>query len=208
MKTDSVVSFIVMGFVSIFWNYKLNASEAFYDCRIGCNSIVAKNIFKTRNILVCTLAGLLFIGCSETNKISKERPNFILIVADDLGYSDLGCYGGEIRTPALDQIAAQGIRLSNMHNAGMCVISRSSMLTGQWWPRVGFGIEQGTNLAQVLQQRGYRTGLVGKWHLQGEPNQKGFDYFFGFLGGYSSYFKGSADYRLNSSKFEDFGDDF
>jgi len=137
-----------------------------------------------------------------------ERPNIILIVADDLGYSDLGCYGGEIKTPSLDKLAHSGIRLSNMYNAGMCVISRSSLLTGKWWPKVGYGIEKHVNLAQKLKQQGYRTGIVGKWHLNGEPNDKGFDYFFGFLGGYSSYFDGSKDYRLNKIPFVEFGDNF
>jgi arylsulfatase A-like enzyme len=137
-----------------------------------------------------------------------KKPNLILIVADDLGYSDLGSYGGEISTPTLDQLAQQGLRLSNMNNAGMCVITRSSMLTGQWWPRVGQGIEKGTNVAQELKKQGYRTGLVGKWHLDGEPNDKGYDYFFGFLGGFSSYFTGSKDYRLNKEPFTDFGPEF
>ncbi len=136
------------------------------------------------------------------------RPNIILIVADDLGYSDLGCYGGEINTPALDGMARSGVRLSNMYNAGMCVISRSSLLTGQWWPKTGYGIENGTNVAQNLKKEGYRTGVVGKWHLQGEPNDKGFDYFFGFLGGYSSYFEGSKDYRLNKEPFNSFDEGF
>lgn len=152
--------------------------------------------------------GILLAGCVENKAIEQERPNVILIVADDLGYSDLGSYGGEIKTPALDKMASEGLRLSNMHNAGMCVVSRSSLLTGHWWPKVGYGIETGTNMAQVLQKEGYRTGLVGKWHLKGEPNNKGFDYFFGFLGGYSSYFEGSPDYRLNQEKFDDFDNGF
>lgn len=152
--------------------------------------------------------GIFLGGCTENEAVKQERPNVILIVADDLGYSDLGSYGGEIKTPALDEMANAGLRLSNMHNAGMCVISRSSMLTGQWWPKVGYGIETGTNLAQALKKEGYRTGLVGKWHLKDEPNNKGFDYFFGFLGGYSSYFEGSPDYRLNQEKYDDFDNGF
>ena len=72
----------------------------------------------------------------------------------------------------------------------------------------GAGIKNGSNLAQELQKAGYKTGLVGKWHLQGEPNDKGFDYFFGFLGGFSSYFHGSPDYRLNKTPYKDFGKDY
>ncbi|MDN3664022.1 arylsulfatase [Algibacter miyuki] len=139
---------------------------------------------------------------------NTDRPNVILILADDLGYSDIGCYGGEIKTPALDQMANGGMRLTSMYNAGMCVISRSSMLTGKWWPKVGYGIKNDTNIAQKLKASGYRTGLIGKWHLNGAPNDKGFDYFFGFLGGYSSYYKGGKDYRINKKPFNNFGDDF
>jgi arylsulfatase len=138
----------------------------------------------------------------------NKRPNIILIVADDLGYSDIGCYGGEVNTPALNKLAKEGVRLNNMHNASMCVLSRSSMLTGQWWIKTGAGIKNGTNLAQELKAVGYRTGIVGKWHLSGEPNDKGFDYFFGFLKGFSSYYTGSNDYRINRVAFTDFGKDY
>ncbi|WP_185956432.1 arylsulfatase [Changchengzhania lutea] len=171
-------------------------------------------IHRPVNFLFIVLLGLILLGCEEkqeeqtSDTKSEPRPNIILIVADDLGYSDIGSYGGEISTPNLDELAQEGVRLSNMHNAGMCVISRASMLTGQWWPRVGFGIEKGSNIAQVLKKDGYRTGLIGKWHLKGEPNNKGFDHFFGFLGGFSSYFNGSPDYRLNKEKYDDFDNGF
>ncbi|MBC3757272.1 arylsulfatase [Hyunsoonleella sp. SJ7] len=138
----------------------------------------------------------------------NESPNIIVIMADDLGYSDLGCYGGEINTPSLDKLAIEGIRLPNVFNAGMCVASRSAMLTGKWWPRAGFGAQNGPNIAQELKKEGYRTGLIGKWHLNDTPNEKGFDYFFGFLGGFSSYFEGGRDYRINEEKYGDFGNDF
>ena len=82
-------------------------------------------------LLVGTVLTLFFFGCTENNIAIRESPNIILIVADDLGYSDLRTYGGEIKTPSLDSMANEGLRLSNMHNAGMCVISRSSLLTGK-----------------------------------------------------------------------------
>ena len=138
-----------------------------------------------------------------------KKPNIICIVADDLGYSDLGCYGGEIKTPSLDKLANEGSRLKNMHNGSMCVLSRSMLLSGKWAPKAGNGIKLGTKtLADELKNVGYRTGIVGKWHLQGEPNNRGFDYFFGFLGGVSSYYSGSKDYRLNQIPFTDFGKDY
>ena len=152
----------------------------------------------------------LLICCNAPSQ-NDAKPNIILIVADDLVYSDLGCYGGEMNTPALDKLADEGVRFPNMFNAGMCVLSRSSLLTGQWWPHVGYGIERGDNIAQNLQETGYRTGLVGKWHLSGVPNDKGFDYFFGFVGGFSSYFHGSRGengYHLNKEPFTDFGKNF
>ena len=147
-------------------------------------------------------------SCKTQEPKEKDSPNIIVIMADDLGYSDLGCYGGEINTPSLNTLASEGIRLSNVYNAGMCVASRSAMLTGKWWPRAGYGAQNGPNIAQRLKEKGYRTGLIGKWHLDGTPNKKGFDYFFGFLGGFSSYFKGSKDYRINEEKYEDFDASF
>ncbi|RRQ49637.1 arylsulfatase [Maribacter algicola] len=151
---------------------------------------------------------LLILFCWTSLGQESTRPNIILILADDLGYSDLGCYGSEIKTPHLDNLAANGVRLANMNNAGMCVISRSSILTGKWWPETGYGIKKGENLAEMLKKRNYHTGIIGKWHLDGNPMEKGFDYFFGFLGGYSSYFEGSPDYRLNHEPFSDFGENF
>lgn len=161
-----------------------------------------------QRLFLLLVGAALFFACAPQEPSSPGKPNIILIVADDLGYSDLGSFGGEIESPVLDKLAEEGLRLPNMHNAGMCVISRSSMLTGKWWPAVGYGIENGENLAQKLQHEGYRTGLIGKWHLKGKPNDKGFDYFFGFLGGYSTYFNGSADYRINDQEFNDFDPGF
>ena len=160
------------------------------------------------SIFLAVISGLIFSNCKENESTLEppQAPNIIIIVADDLGYSDVGAYGGEINTPHLNGMADRGVLIPNFYNAGMCVISRSSLLTGQWWPRVGFGIEKGQNLAQELKKHQYHTGVIGKWHLQGEPNDKGFDYFFGFLGGYSSYFKGSPDYRLNKKVYKDFDD--
>ena len=71
--------------------------------------------------------------------LADERPNILLIVADDLGYSDLGCYGGEINTPNLDALAYNGIRMTQMYNMGRCCPSRASILTGQYPHRVGLG---------------------------------------------------------------------
>lgn len=142
-------------------------------------------------------------ACAE-----PSRPNVVVIVADDLGYSDLGCYGGELSTPALDTLASEGVRLSRFYNGGMCVISRASMLTGQWWPRAVPKFSQSDLLPERLHAVGYQTGLIGKWHLDGHPMDHGFDHFFGFLNGFADHFAGASTYRLDREPFRDFVDDF
>ena len=134
-----------------------------------------------------------------------ERPNIILIVADDMGYSDMGCFGGEMTTPALDRMAGEGVRLTHFHNCGMCVASRASLLTGGWWPRTLPRFAQTPLLSERLREAGYRTGLIGKWHLPGDPMDRGFDHFFGFLDGFADHFAGSKNYRLDRQPFTDFG---
>ncbi|MGB6220821.1 arylsulfatase [Haloferula sp.] len=139
---------------------------------------------------------------------TDRPPDILVILVDDMGYSDLGCFGGEIPTPALDQLAAQGTRLTHFHNGGMCVVSRASMLTGQWWPRGLKEFKKTKLLPERLKEAGYRNALIGKWHLAGDPMDRGFDHFFGFLGGFADHFKGSRDYRLDRQAFKNFGKDF
>ena len=128
---------------------------------------------------------------------SKKKPNILLIVADDLGYSDLGCYGGEINTPNLDQLANNGVRLTQFYNTGRCCPSRASLLTGQYPHRVGLGhmtqdighpgyrgrvSPDAQTIAQALQPAGYRSFLSGKWHLgTDDPTRHGFEAFYGTL---------------------------
>ncbi len=134
---------------------------------------------------------LSLAGCQKTVK----KPNFIYILADDLGYGDLGCYGQKaIQTPVLDLMAQQGMRFTH-HYAGstVCAPSRCCLMTGM---DTGHALVRGNGrvplrekdrtIAEILQKAGYRTGLVGKWGLgekgsTGEPTKKGFDYFFGYL---------------------------
>ncbi|MPR32371.1 sulfatase-like hydrolase/transferase [Cytophagaceae bacterium SJW1-29] len=108
-----------------------------------------------------------------TRKIKPEavKPNILVIMADDMGYSDLGCYGGEIKTPNLDRLAANGLRFRNAYNTARCCPTRASLLTGQYQHKVGLDrngkslTRDGVTIAEALKPHGYQTGMVGKWHL-------------------------------------------
>lgn len=136
------------------------------------------------------------------------RPNLLIILADDMGYSDPGCFGGEIATPAIDRLAAEGVRLTRFYNGGMCVVSRASMLTGKWWPKALPEFAKTPLLSERLHEAGYRTALIGKWHLAGHPMYRGFDCFFGFLAGFADHFTGAPSYRNDREPFQNFGPDY
>jgi len=135
-----------------------------------------------------------------------QNPNIVLIVADDMGYGDCGCYGSDrIATPRIDAIAAQGIRFTDFHsNGAVCSPTRAALLTGRYQQRCGIGgvitaanhrhvglpLEE-TTFAELLRAAGYRTALFGKWHLgyerQFNPSRRGFDEFRGFVSGNIDY---------------------
>ncbi|MBB6389932.1 arylsulfatase [Microbacterium thalassium] len=144
-----------------------------------------------------------------------DRPNVLLILADDLGFSDAGCYGSEIPTPNLDRLAAHGIRMSSFYTTPRCSPTRASLMTGRYSHDVGIGVLTRTvgyrgsldpavpTLAGVLAEQGYLTSLTGKWHLSADvsepnetwPTRRGFEDFYGILGGGTSYFNPRAFYR-------------
>ncbi len=118
-----------------------------------------------------------------------SRPNIVLIMADDMGFSDLGCYGGEIKTPNLDAIAAKGIRFTQFYNNAKCAPTRASLLTGLYSQAVGTGaMQRCITIAEALREAGYRTLMTGKWHAAGIPTQRGFDRYFGLCDGCCNYF--------------------
>lgn len=152
--------------------------------------------------------------------ISADRPNVVFILADDLGYGDVGCFGAtDIHTPNIDRLAAEGVRLtSNYSNSAICSPTRAAFMTGRYFQRLGLewavwyqapgeGLPpEEVSLASMMKAAGYRTALSGKWHLGYEngwrPNQHGFDHFFGCLGGNVNYFEyydktGTHDLFLN-----------
>ncbi|MGB6045705.1 MAG: sulfatase-like hydrolase/transferase, partial [Pirellulales bacterium] len=108
------------------------------------------------------------------------KPNIVLIMVDDMGWSDLGCYGGEVQTPNVDQLAERGLRFTQFYNNGKCCPTRASLLTGLYPHRTGVGRmtfdtnipgyrgqlnRQCATIAELLGKNGYRTAMVGKWHL-------------------------------------------
>jgi len=152
----------------------------------------------------------------------QRRPNIILILNDDMGYSDLGCYGGEIQTPTLDRLAANGLRFSQFYNTARCSPSRASLLTGLHPHQTGIGIltydsgpegyagnlnHRCVTIAQVLKAGGYRTYMSGKWHVASNltsptdawPMQRGFDAFYGTIIGAGSFYDPNTLTRGNDN---------
>lgn len=127
----------------------------------------------------------------------ERRPNVLLILADDVGWSDLGCYGSEIQTPNLDAMASDGLRFTQFYNSARCSPSRAGILTGLQPHQVGVPVldsplnDKCVTLPEVLGQAGYRSYMVGKWHLTDRvtPIMRGFDDFYGMLGGFNTYWQ-------------------
>ncbi|TCD12235.1 arylsulfatase [Pedobacter frigidisoli] len=153
-------------------------------------------------------------------KTANKKPNILLIMADDMGYSDIGCYGSEIKTPNLDRLAQKGIRFKEFYNGARCCPTRASLITGLYPHQTGIGhmsndpedstaFNYGTpayqgylnkkcvTIAEVLKSSGYETLMSGKWHLgyhgkEKWPLQRGFDKYYGILAGATNYFNPSG----------------
>ena len=144
--------------------------------------------------------GLLFLfnQCTQTQGQAEEPPNVLLIMVDDMGYSDLGCYGSEIQTPNLDRLAAEGMRMTQFYNTAKCTETRATMLTGLHFQQTDNLNRSDNNitLAEAFRENGYQTIMSGKWHLGNwaeevdTPNKRGFNEYFGFLNGASNFFTG------------------
>lgn len=163
------------------------------------------------------LLPLAVLAATSSPLLAESRPNIIVILADDMGFSDIGCYGGEIQTPNLDRLAADGIRFTRFYNSGRCCPTRASLMTGLHPHETGIGwmtnppdssnMDHGEDfpnyrgflnrecvtIAEVLKPAGYATLLSGKWHLgmaalDQWPLQRGFEKFYGSLSGATEFF--------------------
>ncbi len=156
----------------------------------------------------------VFASLFEPTGVDAAPPNIVIILVDDMGFSDLGCYGGEIDTSNIDQLASEGLRFTQFYNAGRCCPTRASLLTGRHPHQVGIGhmtepperdlgfqgAYQGylnddcVTIAEVLRDANYHTLMAGKWHVgmhreSSLPLQRGFDRYYGCLSGACNYFK-------------------
>lgn len=176
--------------------------------------------------LVLLLTGIS-LSCSVNNKKNKvgKRPNIVLIVADDLGYGDIGCYGGEIETPNIDSLAYNGIRFSSFHTAPMCAPTRAMLLSGNDNHIAGMGgqgrvtetfgyegklTDRIVTIPQLLKNAGYHTYMVGKWHLgktpEANPHQKGFERSFVLLEGAGNHYTNQSALHDGLSSYTEDGD--
>ncbi|MCG8310638.1 MAG: arylsulfatase [Cytophagales bacterium] len=175
-----------------------------------------------KQFLLFLLCVFIVAGCTKNQKNDSDRsnqyrPNIILILSDDMGYSDLGCYGGEVETPNLDKLAGNGLRFTQFYNGARCCPTRASLMTGCYPHQSGIGHMTNTpkyfkhhdlgipeyrgflnkkcvTIAEVLKDAGYTSLMTGKWHLgisdkSKWPLQRGFEKFYGIIPGASNFFK-------------------
>lgn len=173
-----------------------------------------KYLLKTSARLLCFCAAALV----PVEGYGEGRPNIIIILTDDMGYSDVGAYGGEIRTPELDRLAKEGRQFTQFYNSARCCPSRASLMTGLYPHQAGIGhliyptihpgygdrlSEDSITVAEVLQEAGYGTYMAGKWHLAPRsydavadlahwPTRRGFDAFYGTIAGSGSFWDPST----------------
>jgi arylsulfatase A-like enzyme len=158
------------------------------------------------------LAGAGALGAAHADSAAPSRPNIIVMLADDMGFSDLGCYGSEIRTPHIDSLAQSGVRFTHFRNTARCCPSRASLLTGLYAHQTGVGHmvnprpslpgyrgdlnRSCVTIGEVLRGSGYQTMISGKWHVTPNdgrkhnwPLQRGFDRFYGIIAGAAHYYQ-------------------
>ena len=177
-----------------------------------------ERIFLTTLVLI-TIAPAYY----SLAEAAETRPNIVVIMADDMGFSDIGCYGGEINTPQLDALAENGLRFTQFYNTARCCPTRASLLTGMYSHQAGIGLmtgdsnlpgykgELGRNvmsIAETMGVAGYRSYMSGKWHVtrftrpkgpkDNWPLQRGFEKFYGTITGAGSFFDPATLCRGNT----------
>ena len=173
-------------------------------------------------IVLSALLLILLAGLARTTE-ARSQPNILLIMSDDMGYSDIGCYGGEINTPNLDRLAGNGLRFTQFYNTARCCPTRASLLSGVYQHQAGIGLmtgnknlpgyqgELGRNvmtIAEALGTAGYRSYMSGKWHVtrftrpegpkENWPMQRGFEKFYGTIIGAGSFYDPATLCRANT----------
>ncbi|MFW6124746.1 MAG: sulfatase-like hydrolase/transferase, partial [Pirellulales bacterium] len=210
MRRDLAIPFDVVSLLAVF------------ACSLS--SHVPAMAERSRNSFLRVLRGsvVLFFALASTGAAaepSSERPNVLIVVADDLGFADVGFHGGRIPTPAIDRIAAEGVKLEQFYACPVCSPTRAGLMVGRWpirvgimrtvippWRRWGLPPEE-TTLAELAAEAGYaRRGVVGKWHLghsdrKYHPLNQGFTYFYGHYNGAIDYWthqrEGEVDWHRN-----------
>lgn len=183
-------------------------------------SFFAIHLMPMRRFACIFLSLIIVANSTAAAQKPGPRPNIILIMSDDMGYSDIGCFGGEINTPNLDRLAKGGLRFTQFYNSARCCPTRASLLTGLYPHQTGIGHmtnpsenekahdyslpgyrgflnENCVTIAEVLKESGYATLMTGKWHVGKQdrslwPLQRGFDKFYGILDGACNFFKPSG----------------
>ena len=187
------------------------------DIRTQARTVISRLLAATMFLL---LTGIVDAETLETNTQSTgKRPNIVVMMADDLGLRDIGCYGGPVKTPALDGLAAKGMRFTDFHSGcAVCSPSRAVLLTGRNNIRAGVYhvipstrpmhlLEREVTIAEILKEQGYDTAHIGKWHLgmprknidKPAPDQHGFDYWFGTENNASPSHKNPVNFFRNGT---------
>lgn len=186
-------------------------------------------LFFLRPIVLFSFAVIIVTSCDK-----ESRPNIILILADDMGYSDIGCMGSEIKTPNIDALAGEGVLFLNFYNGARCCPTRASLMTGLYAHQTGMGEmepDRGlpgyrgninkncVTIAEALKHNGYSTYMSGKWHLTNKrraekeedkfnwPVQRGFDKFYGTIAGAGNFFMPATLTRQNTNIEEEAAND-
>ena len=187
------------------------------------------------NKLLITSLALVSVGQNAiaTTPSDEKHPNVVLILCDDMGFSDLSCYGGEVRTPNINYLAEHGVRFSQFKNTGRSCPSRAALLTGHYQHEAGMGWMTAVDehrpgyrgqisadlptIAEVMKENGYATYMSGKWHVTVDgsfdkpngsyPSQRGFDRYYGCLNGGGSYYKPDPVYN-DLTRIKDLADDY